>query len=116
MGSITMLIMIAIVAWIGQIVLTFFQIRAFNRMLQELAKKGEVKIGRTSSRWKARTIVVLVEDKEGVIVDAKVFKGMTVFARPQKLSCLVGGKFPFQSHIIQQLDKGVQEALTVAFS
>lgn len=116
MDSITMFITVAIVAWAGQIGLTFFQIRAFNRMLQELAKKGEVKIGRTSSRWKARTIVVLVEDNEKNIVDAKVFKGMTVFARPKPLPCLIGEKHPFKTDTIQSLDKGIQEALIVAFS
>lgn len=116
MDSITMFITIAIVAWTAQIALTFFQIRAFNRMLQAMAQKGEVKIGRTRSRWKARTIVVLVQDKQGMIIDAKVCKGMTVFARPKTLSCLIGEHFPFKSNVIEQLDKGAQEAITVAFS
>ncbi len=116
MDSINTLIIIAIAAWIAQFGLTFFQIRAFNRMLQERACKGKVRIGRTRSRWNTRTIVVLVEDQDKYIIDAKIFKGMSVFARPKTLSILIGNKYPFQSSVLQSLDKGTQEALSVAFS
>lgn len=116
MDSVNTLIIVAILAWLGQIGLTFFQIKAFNRMLQELALKGKVRIGKTNSRWKARTIVVLVEGADKSIIDAKVFKGMTVFARPKALSVLVGEQYPFRSNITHQLDKGTQEALKVAYS
>ncbi|WP_310648580.1 transcriptional regulator GutM, partial [Vibrio harveyi] len=44
-----MLIYLAVIAWVLQITLGFLQIRAFNRMLQSMAKKGRVKIGRTQS-------------------------------------------------------------------
>ena len=116
MDSITTFIVIAIIAWGGQIGLTFFQIRAFNRMLQAMAKKGVVKMGKTSSRWKARTIVVLVESEEKTIIDAKVFKGWTVFARPKELPGLKGKKYPFPGEIMKEFDSGIQEALSVAFS
>ncbi len=116
MDSITTLIVIAIIAWAGQIGLTFFQIRAFNRMLQAMAQKGAVKMGKTSSRWKPRTIVVLVESADKTIVDAKVFKGWTVFARPKTLPGLIGKKYPLKREIIQDFDSGTQEALSVAFS
>ncbi|HEY5716209.1 MAG TPA: transcriptional regulator GutM [Psychromonas sp.] len=116
MDSISTFIVIAIIAWVGQIGLTFFQIRAFNRMLQAMAQKGVVKMGKTSSRWKARTIVVLVESPDKTIIDAKVFKGWTVFARPKELPGLIGKKYPFKADIIQAFDRGIQEALSVAFS
>ncbi|PMH33838.1 transcriptional regulator [Vibrio sp. 10N.286.49.C2] len=115
MDSISMLIVVAIAAWIGQIGLSFFQIRAFNRMLQAMAKKGTVKIGRTQSKWKKRTIVVLSESPEHKIIDAKVLKGVTVFARPETLDSLIGDAFPFSNQKVSSLDKGTQEALKVAF-
>ncbi|MGF1868407.1 transcriptional regulator GutM [Photobacterium indicum] len=115
MDSVSTLMVIAIVAWVGQIGLSFFQIRAFNRMLQAMAKKGTVKIGRTQSRWKKRTIVVLAESSDRIIVDAKVLKGVTVFARPEALSSIIGEKFPFSNQKIDKFDKGTKEALDVAF-
>lgn len=116
MDSITTLIVVAIVAWVGQIGLTFFQIRAFNRMLQEMSQKGAVKIGKTRSRWKARTIVVLVEAQDKTIIDARLFSGWTVFARPKSLPDLIGKKYPFSKQLVAEFSPGIQEALSVAFS
>ncbi|UGA54044.1 transcriptional regulator GutM [Vibrio sp. VB16] len=116
MDSISTLIVIAIIAWALQIGFTFFQIRAFNHMLQAMAVKGTVKMGKTTSRWKARTIVVLVESEDKRIVDAKVFKGWTVFARPKVLPNVIGERYPFSQHVTLGFDNGIQEALEVAFS
>ena len=115
MDSISTFIIIAIVAWGGQIGLTFFQIRSFNRMLQTMAQKGAVKMGKTNSRWKARTLVVLAESPDKIIIDAKVLNGWTVFARPKTLDGLIGKKYPFETQILQGFDNGIQEALHVAF-
>ncbi|HCG8768508.1 MULTISPECIES: transcriptional regulator GutM [Vibrio] len=115
MDSISLFISIAIVAWVAQIAMSFFQIRAFNRMIQSMASKGKVKIGRTKSRWKARTIVVIVESEQGIITDAKVLNGVTVFARPKTLTEVVGSSYPLDKHILNKLSNGIQEALNVAF-
>jgi glucitol operon activator protein len=115
MDSTSFLIIVAIVAWTAQIGMSFFQIRAFNRMIQSMAKKGNVKIGRTKSRWKARTIVVLVEGNDGVIIDGRVLNGMTVFARPKTLPELIGYSFPFDKKLLHGLSQGTQEAIDVAF-
>ncbi|EKO3434748.1 transcriptional regulator GutM [Vibrio fluvialis] len=115
MDSISLFISIAIVAWVIQIAMSFFQIRAFNRMIQSMARKGKIKIGRTKSRWKARTIVVLVEDEDGTIMDAKVLNGITVFARPKTLAVVIGCTYPFNKQTMNGLSNGIQEALNVAF-
>ncbi|QMV16840.1 transcriptional regulator GutM [Vibrio spartinae] len=115
MDSISLFISIAIVAWVAQIAMSFFQIRAFNRMIQSMARKGQVKIGRTKSRWKARTIVVLVEAEDGTVTDAKVLNGITVFARPKTLAEVIGCSYPFSKQTLNGLSHGVQEALNVAF-
>jgi glucitol operon activator protein len=116
MDSTTVLIYFAAGAWAIQIVFGYLQIRSFNRMLQAMAHKGQVKIGRTQSRWKPRTVVVLAEDSAHRIVDAKVMKGISVFARPKTLSSLIGQVFPPPQALLSQLDMNVQEALSVAIS
>jgi glucitol operon activator protein len=115
MDSVSLLVTVAIVAWAGQIGLGFFQVRAFNRMIQSMSMKGKVKIGRTQSRWKARTIVALVEREDGVILDASVLKGVSVFARPKRLPELIDLSFPFEQEILTGFNHGIQEALQVAF-
>ncbi|EKO3605556.1 transcriptional regulator GutM [Vibrio metschnikovii] len=116
MDETTWLIVLALCAWSGQIALGFLQIRAFNRMLQSLAKQGQVKIGKTRSRWKPRTIVVLVEDEYKRIIDAKVMRGVTIFARPKSLPDLIGLTSPIKDEQVKHLDKQLQEAISVAFS
>ncbi|EJL6701002.1 transcriptional regulator [Vibrio cholerae] len=115
MDTISLLISIAIVAWIAQIAMSFFQIRAFNRMIQSMARTGKIKIGRTKNLWKARTIVVLVEGENGTIIDAKVLNGITVFARPKTLAVVIGCTYPFNKQAMNGLSNGIQEALHVAF-
>lgn len=108
-------IIIGIIAWAIQITMTFFQIRSFNHMLQTMADKGVIKMGKTSSYWKARTIVVLVESEDKVILDAKSLSGWTVFARPKILKEVIGDKYPFKRKKVQGLNDGIQEALNIAF-
>ncbi|MFB0974649.1 MAG: transcriptional regulator GutM [Tolumonas sp.] len=110
------LIICAVVAWSLQIVTGFLQMRAFNRMLQEMSLKGVVKIGKTSSRWKSRTLVVLAHDTNNVIIDATVMKGLTIFARPKTLSAVVNARIPLSESVLSTLDASVKEAVICALS
>ena len=116
MDAINLLIVFALVAWGLQIGLGFFQVRAFNRMLQDMSLKGSVKIGRTASRWRPRTLVVLAHDANGVIVDAKIMRGLTIFARPQTLDTLVHVRIPLTERQLAELAPPVREAVTCALS
>jgi glucitol operon activator protein len=115
MDQTTQMILIAIAAWALQIILGFFQIRAFNRHLSEVAKFGSLKIGKTQSRWKARTVVLFAVDDDNQIRDARVMRGLSVFARPKKLDQLIGLTAPLTQTTIKSLDKSLQEAVCVAF-
>ncbi len=115
MDQTTQMILIAIIAWALQIFFGFFQIRSFNRHLQEVAKYGELKIGRTQSRWKARTVVLFAVNDDNQIKDARVMKGFSVFARPKKLDQFIGLTIPLAQPVINSLDKRLQEAVAVAF-
>ena len=115
MDSTSLLITVAIVAWCLQIALSFFQMKAFNATIQSMANKGQVKIGRSKSRWKARTVVVVALSDEQKIVDAQVMNGVSVFARPKPIDEIVGGVYPFEASRIKGLRENVLEALNVAF-
>jgi glucitol operon activator protein len=115
MDQTTLMILIAIGAWALQIVLGFFQVRAFNRNLQEVAQNGSIKIGKTKSRWKARTLVLFAVDEDNRIQDARVMKGISIFARPKVLPQLIGLTTPIAKPVLASLDKSIQEAVSVAF-
>lgn len=116
MDSTTTFIIVAICAWVMQIGLGFIQLRAFNRTLQKMAALGKVKIGRTEGRWKPRTVVVLAEDSDNIIVDARVMKGLSVFSRPKVLPVIIGKRFPFDSSVDESLNVHIKEAIAIAFS
>lgn len=90
MDNVTLLIMVAAVAWLIQILLGWLQIQAFNRRLHVLSAQGKIGIGRSVSRWKPRFIVVISVDSDNNIQDAFIQQGISVFSRPKRLACVVG--------------------------
>ena len=116
MDATYILIVCAVIAWSLQIATGFLQMRAFNRMLQEMSLKGVVKIGKTSSRWKPKTLVVLAHDANNVIVDASIMKGLTIFARPTPLSALIHARIPLSDRMVAELEPSVREDVSCALS
>lgn len=116
MDATYILIVCAVIAWSLQIVTGFLQMRAFNRMLQAMSLKGAVKIGKTSSRWKPKTLVVLAHDANNVIVDASIMKGLTIFARPKQLSAVIHARIPLSEKILSELEPSTREAIICALS
>ena len=110
------LIICAGFAWALQIATGYLQMRAFNHMLQEMSLKGVVKIGKTSSRWKPRTLVVLAHDANGLIVDAMYMKGITIFARPKKLAPVIRAYIPLTEQKMNELEPSIKEAILCALS
>lgn len=116
MDATTSLITIAVIAWVLQIATGFFQVRSFNRMLREVSSKGEIKIGKTSSRWKPKTLVVLAHDQNGVVIDARVMKGITVFTRPKPLIDLINRRLPLSDNWLNAQESSIKEAIICALS
>ncbi|OOF22109.1 transcriptional regulator [Salinivibrio sp. IB574] len=108
------MIYVAIVAWGLQISFGYFQVRAFNQILRELSRKGSVRIGRTKSRWKPRTVVVLVTGDDEKIVDFAYMSGVSIFSRPKRKPCLIGQPLPLSNNVLSQLSSPLQEAISVA--
>lgn len=90
MTSVTLLIYLAMVAWLAQILLGWWQIKVFNQALNNLSYQGRISIGRSIGRFRSRIIVVISFDEAGHISDGFILKGCTVFARPVKLIKLIG--------------------------
>jgi len=74
------IIIIFVVAWILQYGLTFFQMRRYNKRLNELKKMGPTAVGMSGSMYKRRAYGVLVFDDTDKVVCAEQFSGWTVFA------------------------------------
>ncbi len=74
------IIIIFVAAWLIQYVMTFFQMRRYNKRLSELKKMGPTAVGMSGSMYKRRAYGVLVFDKNDKVICAEQFSGWTVFA------------------------------------
>ncbi|CAJ0994327.1 hypothetical protein SODG_001599 [Sodalis praecaptivus] len=90
MSPSSVLIMFALLAWSGQILLGWRQVRGFNQALMQLQRLGCVAVGRSSGRFRSRVVMALAFDGQGNVRGGFVLRGMTVFARQQPLTQLIG--------------------------
>ncbi|WP_413722451.1 transcriptional regulator GutM [Sodalis sp. RH24] len=115
MSATALLVSIAIVAWIGQIILGGWQIRSFNRAFDALCLRGHVGVGRSAGRFKARVVLALAFDGEQRVCDGFILRGITVFARPRRLTALIGlSKAQLIAYVIFPRDPALQTALSLA--
>lgn len=93
-------------AWILQILLGLLQIKSFNKRYVELRRKGKVAIGKVKGNLRAGTVVLIVIDDGGNIIDAEKIQGLTVFARLKSMHTLVGENLlKINPTILNKLDK-----------
>ena len=98
------LITVAVIAWCAQLALGGWQISRFNRG-----------VGRSSGRFKPRVVVAIALDDQQRIVDTLFMKGLTVFARPQKIPAITGMYAgDLQPDVIFPHDPLSQNALSLA--
>ncbi len=115
MDQITVLIIVAAIAWFCQIALGWFQIKMFNEALSALSVNGQICIGRSTGRFSPRVIVALSLDDQGFISDNFIMKGMTVFARPIRNAQLQGIELQnVDPETFFPKNKSIQQALTLA--
>ena len=109
------LILLAVVAWVLQIALGWWQVNRFNQAFMLLSKQGRVGIGRTKGRFKAKVVIALAFNENRYVVNNIVMKGWTVFSKPQSLPVLNGLHYDeIYPEAIFPSDKNAQEALTEA--
>ena len=109
------LITVAVIAWCAQLALGGWHISRFNRAFDTLCQQGRVGVGRSSGRFKPRVVVAIALDDQQRIVDTLFMKGLTVFARPQKIPAITGMHVgDLQPDVIFPHDPLSQNALSLA--
>ncbi|WP_422445185.1 transcriptional regulator GutM [Thermoanaerobacterium sp. DL9XJH110] len=100
--------------WVLQGVLTYFQIKNFQRKLKEMKKHGRVGVGTVKGRLGAGAIVILAADRRGRIVDAQRMSGISVFARFRPLKGIKDLYYWEISHTAGDYDRVTQNSLLIA--
>lgn len=117
MDPISLLIIVAMIAWFLQILLGWLQVKAFNKEVSELAKQGSIGIGKTASRFKPRTIIVISVSSANIISGAFVMRGLSIFSRPKALPSLVSRSLSsIDPKQVFPSKPAFQEALSLAIS
>ena len=86
----TTIIIAFVIAWVIQFALTYFQMRRYQKRLNELRKEGMTATGMSGSMYKRRAYGILVIDEDDKILHAEQFSGWTVFASLKPVNELVG--------------------------
>lgn len=86
-------IAIFVAAWVLQIILTYKQNQYFRKTIRDLTHQydsGYLGVGVVKKRFGIGSIVILVADLTGKVVHGQELTGVTVFARFQPLSEIIG--------------------------
>ena len=93
MSWIAYAILILAVAWVLQIVGTYFQMRHYREVLGRITREGGegfVGVGNAKATFGKGVILILVADENDVVKRASRMRGMTIFARFKEAPELVG--------------------------
>lgn len=82
--------LLAVGAYLLQIVFGLKQIKHFNQTYQALRKQGKVAIGRRAGKIQAGTLIMFALTKEGVIIEGTKMQGVTVLAKFKKMPSFKG--------------------------
>ena len=92
MDTVNGLILVAIAAWLLQIILGWWQVSRFNQVFELLCKQGNVGVGRTKGRFKPKVVIAVAFDQHQCVTDSLLMKGYTVFSKPRPIDKLKGLK------------------------
>lgn len=90
MDPVIFIIVSLIAVYLLNIFLGYLQLKDFNKNYIELKRKGRVAIGRKKGRISSGTIVLILIDEYGAIVETRKMQGVTVLARVKVFEGLVG--------------------------
>lgn len=108
-------IVVAVIAWSCQILLSGWQIHRFNQSFAALCKKGKVGVGRYGGRFKPRVIVAIAVNEHQRVTGSLLMKGITIFARPAEIPNIIGLRpDELQPYMIFPSDLRCQNALLLA--
>lgn len=92
----TMLFICLLIFMVIQATGTYVQVQQYKKAVRRLHKKGNVGIGSRRSRLK-NNIVIIACNSDGVILDAELMEGLTVFTKFKKIPEVIG-KNVFELH------------------
>ncbi len=108
------LVVLAVIVWILQTALGFWQFKRFSNHLRDLRKLGRVAIGRARGRFLAGVLVLLVIDNYCRIIKGEIMEGRTVFADFQPFDDLNGlTLFELSDELCKSLNLGFQRSVAV---
>lgn len=81
---------IAIIAYLSQIILGLRQIKNFNQVYARMRKAGKVAIGRRPGRLTSGTLLLCAVNQLGEITEAEMMQGVSVLARFKAKPAFVG--------------------------
>ncbi len=111
------LIIFAVIAWLMQIALGWWQIRRFNRAFDRLCQLGAVGVGRSGGRFKPRVVLALAFDAQQRVCGSMLMRGLTIFAQPKQLNRLHGiHRQELRPDVIFPEDRACQTALSLAIT
>ena len=84
------LMILFLAAFMLQYLLTFVQMKDFNKSYRTMRKMGRVAIGKVKGVLRAGAIVMFAIDEKGMILAGKSMQGVTVMARCKDLNGFEG--------------------------
>ena len=70
--------------------LTYLQVVNYHKRIYSLRTLGIMGIGNKKGRVAAGSIIILISNKDGIIIDCEEMKGRTVFSRFNKVNKYIG--------------------------
>jgi DNA-binding transcriptional regulator of glucitol operon len=114
MSNLGKLFILIAVMWLFQLWFAYRQSKAFQDDIRALRKIGTMAVGMGGRRYRGgRAFVALSADSNGVVLDGRVLRGFTVFARSQQLTSYTGfsiDEIASGNRVAESEKKKVQEA------
>lgn len=113
------LVFIIIIFWIVQFLFSMLQNKDYNRVIQEMKsyQSGYLGVGIARSKFNLGpgTVIILVVDNEGIILDLREMHGFSVFARFKQKEELIGQPVQnlIQSKGVKVKKKAIEQAVTL---
>lgn len=105
---------LAVVVWILQTALGFWQFKKFSNHLKQMRAEGRVAIGRARGQFSAGVIVLLVIDNYCRIIRGEIMEGRTVFADFKPFNVLNGlTLFELSDELCKSLKLSFQQSVAV---
>lgn len=113
------LVFLIIIFWVVQFLFSMFQNKDYNRVIKEMKsyRSGYLGVGIARSKFNLGpgTVIILVLDNEGIILDLREMSGFSVFARFKQKEAMIGKHVEnlMQSKSLKVKRKATQEAVSL---